>query len=172
MGDQCTPELGKLIGQSRMAFTIGYQGATPESFLKTLVSRGIKGLVDVREIPRSRKPGFSSAALARMLEINAIHYVHIASLGSPARTRELLKFNHDLSTFLRDYERHLASVPDALDALVTIASSEPTAIMCYERDPSVCHRSVITSELTRRGFEIRHLEVKPSPSEALAPISP
>jgi uncharacterized protein (DUF488 family) len=161
MGDQRIPEFGESIDQPRMAFTIGYEGATPESFLRTLVTRGIKGLVDVREVPRSRNPGFSSAALARMLESSAIHYVHIGSLGSPSSIRESLRLNHDLSAFFRDYERHLASVPDALEALETIASSEPTAIMCYERDPSACHRSIIASELNRRGFEIHHLEVNP-----------
>ena len=49
-------------------FTIGYEGATMESFLAALEGAGVRQVIDVRQLPLSRRPGFSKAPLAAALK--------------------------------------------------------------------------------------------------------
>jgi uncharacterized protein (DUF488 family) len=51
----------------RNLFTVGYEGESLESFLSTLRSNYINYLIDVREVPLSRKKGFSKTALSETL---------------------------------------------------------------------------------------------------------
>ena len=46
-------------------FTIGYEGLDIGAFMSLLAEHGIETVVDIRELPLSRKPGFSKKALAR-----------------------------------------------------------------------------------------------------------
>jgi uncharacterized protein (DUF488 family) len=63
-------------------YTIGYEETSAESFLKKLESAGVKMVLDVRELPQSRVPGFSKNKLAEKLHRHGIEYLHIRELGS------------------------------------------------------------------------------------------
>ena len=123
----------------------------------TLSARGIRLLVDVRELPVSRKSGFSKNSLMSMMESRGIQYIHVRNLGSPKHVREELKRTGDLRCFFDSYGRHLALVKEDIESLARMASQEPTAIMCLERDASKCHRSIIGSRMREMGFEITDL---------------
>jgi len=140
-----------------LIYTIGYEGRSLDVFSEELRSHGIKRLVDVREIAWSRKPGFSSKRLSEGLVSNGIEYLHLRSLGSPKALREELKRTDDFSDFAEAYKRHLESQRESFDILSKSACETPTAIMCFERDPAKCHRSIIASELGELGFTVRDL---------------
>lgn len=141
-------------------FTIGYEGATVDAFLDTLQQAGVKTLVDVRAVPLSRKPGFSKRALAAALAERGIAYRHLQRLGTPAEGRNAAR-KGDVATMRRIYLDHLTA-PDAtaeMAMLVDEARERPSALLCFEREPGACHRSVLIEQLGAADLEPVHLFV-------------
>ena len=68
--------------------TIGYEGSSLEDFVATLLAANINTLVDVREVPVSRRKGFSKNALREVLEDAGLTYVHLIGLGDPKEGRD------------------------------------------------------------------------------------
>lgn len=64
-------------------FTIGYGGLDIDTFMSLLTEHGVETIVDIRERPLSRKPGFSTKALASVLNLSDLEYVHLVNLGYP-----------------------------------------------------------------------------------------
>jgi len=62
-------------------FTIGYEGLGIDVFKALLAERGIETVVDIREVPWSRKPGFSKQPLESALRLAGIGCVHMVALG-------------------------------------------------------------------------------------------
>ena len=142
--------------------TIGYEGATIADFVATLRSDGVEMLIDVRDVPVSRKPGFSKTALARRLDEAGIRYVHLRDLGNPKPGR-LAGKQGDMQTFARIFRDHMAgdAAQRALDTALDIAGRASACLLCFERDPLRCHRTMVAEEMARRrGIEIRHLAVR------------
>ncbi len=131
-------------------YTIGYEGRGVESFVENLSRAGVDVLVDVRELPMSRKPGFSKSKLSRYVTDQGIEYLHLKSLGSPRDSRKKLRESGDFDTFSREYMDHLEGSSEDLGALVTLISSgRRAALMCFERDHAQCHRTLLVQELLR-----------------------
>ena len=138
--------------------TIGYQGATPEAFVRTLVEEGVGMLVDVREAPWSRRPAFTRAALAERLAAAGIAYRHERALGAPRPLRDRVRAGGDRAAFEAAYLAHLAAQDDTLDRLARELTGR-VALMCYERDVRECHRRLVADALQRRtGLTPRHLQ--------------
>lgn len=57
-------------------FTLGYEGLTIEAFIARLQAAQVKTVVDVRELPMSRKKGFSKTAFCTALATHGIAYLH------------------------------------------------------------------------------------------------
>jgi uncharacterized protein (DUF488 family) len=138
-------------------FTIGYEGATVGEFLAALQSAGVERVIDVRAIPNSRRPGFSKTPLRNALAEAGVDYVHLRALGTPADGRAAARAGrHD------DLERIYAGqleLPEAIAEgaqMVGLAEEKPTALLCYERDPAACHRSLLLSAVTPDA-EVVHL---------------
>lgn len=141
-------------------FTIGYEGATIDALIATLAAAGVQTLVDVRAVPLSRKPGFSKRGLAATLAEHGIGYRHLQRLGTPAEGRNAARAG-DTGTMRRVYLDHLES-PDAqaeMAMLVDQAQTSPSALLCFERDPGECHRSVLLEQIDTAGLETQHLFV-------------
>ncbi|RUA22066.1 DUF488 domain-containing protein [Billgrantia gudaonensis] len=66
-------------------FTAGYEGIDIDTFLKRLRDAGVDKVIDVRQYPISRKPGFSKTAFSSRLRAAGIDYEHIRELGCPSR---------------------------------------------------------------------------------------
>jgi uncharacterized protein (DUF488 family) len=64
-------------------FTVGYEGSKPSDLFASLQDNGITLLIDVREVPISRKPGFSKTSLSLGLDVAGIRYLHLKGLGDP-----------------------------------------------------------------------------------------
>lgn len=129
-------------------YTVGYEGRVVESFVKYLSEAGVKILVDVREMPVSRKPGFSKSKLARHVVDEGIDYLHLRSLGSPRESRKRLKESGDFATFSKEYVDHLEGSTEDLSALMDlVGSGKHAALMCFERDHTQCHRTLLVRKL-------------------------
>ena len=139
-------------------YTIGYEGRTISNLVDTLQKHNIKLLVDVRELPLSRKNGFSKTALKNHLNKAGIEYISIKELGTPKELRHDYRDKViDWKRFRELYIKYLNSHKDAIKKLEELARLKPTAIMCYEKDWKVCHRSIIAEYLEKDGFEVIHL---------------
>lgn len=142
--------------------TIGYEGAAIADFLATLLAAKINIVLDVRELPLSRRKGFSKTALATALAKESIEYRHFRALGDPKAGRDAAKAGH-FSEFRKIYARHLKTLgaKDALEKVSEIVASSNACLLCYEREPNHCHRSMIADELTKLGLvKVVHLGVK------------
>ncbi|MEO4043103.1 DUF488 domain-containing protein [Hoeflea sp. CAU 1731] len=143
----------------RIVYTVGYEGTDIERFVATLKAVGVQCLADVRAIPNSRKKGFSKRKLAARLEAEGIEYMHFQALGDPKPGREAARSGH-YDLFRAIYDAHLDS--DAAQAsirgLTTVAGEMVTCLLCFERDPTTCHRSVVAEEMSQRvGLEVFNL---------------
>jgi len=78
------------VANTAELYTIGYEGKAVQGFVEDLVRNGIEVLVDVRELPVSRKPGFSKSKLREQVASSGIDYLHLRSLGSPRRFKSVL----------------------------------------------------------------------------------
>lgn len=143
----------------RPIYTIGYEKALLTDVLATLTGAGVATLIDVRDRPISRRPGFSKRQLAAAIEDAGMRYVHLAALGTPPEGR-LANRRRDWERFWRIVEEKLACPEAELDLqrAAEIAWSAPSCLLCYEADWHVCHRRRISEILAQRhGFELRHL---------------
>ena len=140
--------------------TIGYEGSEIERFTATLIGAGIRQLADVREVALSRKKGFSKTALRLHLHRAGIEYLHFRNLGDPKAGREAAR-NGKHQLFRSIYLQHLdgGNAQEALASLATVAAGEATCMMCFERNPAECHRTLIGERLGLLGFSINHLFV-------------
>lgn len=132
----------------RDLFTIGYEGANIADFVATLKLKKVDMLLDVRELPVSRRKGFSKRALAEHLGKAGIIYRHDKRLGSPKEIRHKLYVDGDYDVFFRDFGKYLSSQMGLVEAL----SEELTgnvALMCYERDPQTCHRKMVAEAFSK-----------------------
>ncbi len=125
-------------------FTIGYEGVTQPELIASLEQAGVRRLVDVRALPLSRRPGFSKTVLSNGLKEAGIEYVSMKALGTPPDGRAAAR-RHDLESLRRIYAEQLA-LPEATVAgmqLRQMAHETPSAVLCYERDPTTCHRRLL-----------------------------
>ena len=150
--------------------TIGYEGASLDDFLATLGVAGVEQVIDIQDVPASRRPGFSKNALMRVLEYEGISYMHLKPLGDPKLGREAAREGRFVA-FEAIYREHLARPEgqEALRAAVIAANSAPSALLCYERSFEHCHRTLVANAMAALScFCIRNLGVqkKSRPSDA------
>ena len=140
--------------------TIGYQGATPDSFLRALKSARIALLVDIRAVASSRRPGFSKSKLSASVEEVGIDYLHLRALGTPADGRAAARAGKH-AEMRKIFLAHMKG-PDARDALDDLSeivrSGRRVCLLCFEADPLHCHRNIVAGMLAERlSVEIVHL---------------
>ncbi len=138
-------------------FTIGYEATTVPEFIAALQQAGVSQVIDVRAVPLSRKPGFSKNVLKAGLAEAGIDYVHLKPLGTPADGRTAARAgNHG------ELKRIYASQLDLPEAIVAakhmreLAAERPSALLCFERDPAQCHRSLLLASAAPDA-EVTHL---------------
>lgn len=137
--------------------TIGYEGRTVDQLIDDLGAHKVRQLIDVREIPLSRKNGFSKVSLGQALKKRGILYRHIPELGSPRVLRHAYKNGGSSVEFMDGYAAHLDRNGDAFEMMRDFALGVPSAIMCFERDYRACHRTILSERLSREGFHLTHL---------------
>jgi uncharacterized protein (DUF488 family) len=146
---------------ARTLYTIGYEKALLKDVLATLTATGVSTLLDVRDRPISRRPGFSKRQLAAAIEDAGMRYVHLAALGTPPEGR-LANRRREWERFWQIVDEKLARAEAELDLrrAAEIAAAAPSCLLCYEADWRVCHRRRIAEILTERhGFDVSHLAI-------------
>ncbi len=145
---------------TRTLWTVGYERfPVPGALIAALEEAGVEWVVDVRELPQSRRPGFSRRPLQDALADAGIVYEHRRELGNPAPLRATFRAGR-LIEGREGFRAHLRDGRDwALDALSDRISERPTAMLCLEDDPAECHRGVIIEELVLRHPDVRVVRI-------------
>lgn len=125
-------------------FTIGYEATTMGEFIAALETAGVERVIDVRALPLSRRPGFSKTPLRGALAEAGIDYVHLRALGTPAAGRDAARKGRH-AEMKRIYAGQL-ELPEAIAEgaqMLELARDKPSALLCFERDPAGCHRTLL-----------------------------
>jgi len=138
-------------------FSIGYEGKPLDAFINMLKQNGVERLIDVRQAPYSRKPGFSKKPLETNLFNAGIEYVGIPELGTDKSSRDAHKTDDNIAPILKEYKVKFEKNLAHYNQLKTLAQEKPSAIMCYEEDFRQCHRQFIEERLEGDGFKVIHL---------------
>ena len=120
---------------------------------------GVRQLVDVRTIPKSRRnPQFAQDQLAVSLEQRGIVYVHLPGLGGLRHARKDSINTGWKNASFRGYADYMQTdaFRTSLTKLIDTATT-PTVIMCAEAVPWRCHRSLIADALAARGVQVEHI---------------
>jgi uncharacterized protein (DUF488 family) len=152
---------------SMTLMTIGYEGADIHTFTTVLKVNNVTTLIDVRELPLSRKKNFSKSALAAAMEGSRISYLHLRALGCPREIRNDYHADGNWRLYSKRFNAYLGTQVDALDELQSICRLQNCCLVCFEADYRRCHRSLVTAALTRTcHVKVEHLTVRrPDPVE-------
>lgn len=140
--------------------TVGHSTRPVEALIEMLRAHGVKRLIDVRTIPKSRhNPQYNREVLERSLLDAGIAYEHEKALGGLRHPRKDSRNTGWRNESFRGYADYMQT-PEfdaALKGLVESAAGEPIVIMCAEAVPWRCHRSLISDALTARGYPVEHI---------------
>lgn len=153
--DILTPEELTVIDKQRRhfdepkLFSIGYEGKSLESYLKSLMINDIRVLCDVRKNAYSQKYGFSGCQLEKACKGVGIKYVHIPELGIESYMRKSLSTQEDYDELFDYYEKH--TLPKNWSYLLKvqgiIEQERRVALTCFEQNPKQCHRTRVARAL-------------------------
>jgi uncharacterized protein (DUF488 family) len=124
-------------------YTVGYEGLALEEFLLQLRRARVHTIVDVRDVPLSRKRGFSKTTLAAALDGAGMKYLHVHSLGCPKSIRDQYRMNRDWGAYTAAFRKHLRKQATAVSELANVCESRTVALLCYEADAGFCHRTYV-----------------------------
>lgn len=148
-------------------FTFGYEGLSIDEFIARLKQVGVQTVVDVRELPLSRKPGFSKSAFSCALHEAGISYTHIPALGCPRPIRDRYRKDGNWPAYVKAFGLYLAKQDEVVDQLAQIVAKTRACLVCFEADFNRCHRSIVARSVARSGrLRVAHLTLKGEIAEA------
>jgi len=137
-------------------YTIGHSTHSAEAFLALLRQHQMEAVADVRSSPFRRfNPQFNREVLEQFLKANGIRYVFLG--------KELGARSDDRSCYLdgRVQYARLAQTPlfqSGLDRVLHGAARYRVALMCAEKEPLECHRTLLVAKaLVTRGQPVMHI---------------
>lgn len=157
----------------RRAATIGVYGFSSMTFLQTLQEAGVGRLLDVRQRRGVRGAEYAWANserlqaalagagiayehrkdLAPTTELRRLQYREDARRGEGKRSRTLLA-----EEYVRRYTAEILDEVDLEPLVQRMPVDTATALLCVERDPVACHRSLIARRLEAdHGVTLEHL---------------
>jgi uncharacterized protein (DUF488 family) len=143
-----------------VVLTIGHSTRSIEEFIRLLKAHGVRRVIDVRTIPRSRhNPQFNRDTLSSALHRARIHYRHMPGLGGLRHARRDSTNRGWRNASFRGYADYMqtATFRRNLDRCIDLAKSERVVLMCAEAVPWRCHRSLIADALLIRGIAAREI---------------
>ncbi len=144
-------------------FTIGHSTRSLAEFIELLRDAGVRLLVDVRTMPRSRtNPQFNADSLPQALAPAGIDYLHIGALGGLRRRRRgSPPSSNDFweNASFRNYADYTASdeFRQGLESLRRLGETRCCAVMCAETLWWRCHRRIIADYLIAAGDTVAHI---------------
>lgn len=154
-------------------YTIGVYNSTEEVFFEKLVSNKIDIFCDIRQRRGVRGAQYkfvNSIKLQEKLSELNIRYLHVKQLAPTVEIRNIQKTIDKISfekkhnrrrlsdDFIREYKKIFDNYD--LDLFIDwLKANEARKIVffCVEEDPNACHRSIVSEELNKKGYEIRNL---------------
>ena len=136
---------------SSYLYTAGYEGLAIDEFVNRLRSQCIRTVVDVRELPLSRKKGFSKNSFREHLASEEIGYVHLSALGCPKAIRDQYRIDKDWSAYTRSFVAYLASQQSSLRELAKLSRLTTVCLVCFEADYLSCHRTYVARATNQLG---------------------
>ncbi len=136
-------------------FTIGYEGSTQPAVIAALRAAGVAHLIDVRAVPQSRKAGLSKRLLCASVEAAGMRYSHLRGLGTPKAGRDAVRHG-DVAAMQRIFAAHMQEPAAQYDLAraAEISAAEPACLLCFERDHTHCHRSIVAGMLGRHAVHL------------------
>ena len=153
--------------------TIGYQGASVPDLIAALRAAGVTTVLDVRAVPWSRRRAFAKRARDDSLAAAGIAYVHLGGLGNPKAGRDAARAGN-LAAYRAIYAAHLDTLGARvhLDEAAALASTGKACLLCMERDPQRCHRSLVADALARRlPLTVEDLDARAEPAQGALNLS-
>jgi uncharacterized protein (DUF488 family) len=141
-------------------FTIGHSNRPLEDFLEILKAYGIRRVIDIRTIPRSRhNPQFNREELRRSLHAAKIAYVHLKKLGGLRHARPDSKNLGWHNASFRGFADYMQTEEFqlGLERVLKLTATKPSALMCAEAVPWRCHRSLVADALLVRHVPVSHI---------------
>jgi uncharacterized protein (DUF488 family) len=128
-------------------FTVGYEGLDPKRFFALLARCGVEMIVDVRELPVSRKPGFSKGPLSGLCDGHEIEYEHFPELGCPRHIRHEYRDDGDWASYTVQFKAYLKTQVEALAKVAELSRKRRICLLCFEADFNFCHRTYVAQAL-------------------------
>jgi uncharacterized protein (DUF488 family) len=136
-------------------FTLGHSTHDWETFLALLKRHGITAVADVRSQPYGRLEHFRRQPLESALRVAGIDYVFLGRELGARRDEPECYVNGEA---LYDRVAQLPAFREGLDRLERGAAAHTIALVCAEREPLDCHRTVLVARhLAARGWRVRHI---------------
>jgi len=141
---------------TKTVYTIGHSNGTAERLLGLLNRHGITAVADVRSQPFSRfNPQFNREDFARVLKASGLEYLFLGhELG--ARSSNSACYRDGRAQYSL-----IAKTPlfeQGIERLQAAMEDRRVAILCAEKEPLVCHRSILIGRcLHEKGFDVRHI---------------
>ncbi|MDP4301848.1 DUF488 domain-containing protein [Leptothrix discophora] len=146
---------------STALYTFGYEGLTIEAFIERLQQARVQLIVDVRELPLSRKKGYSKTAFRAALAAAGIDYQHRPALGCPKPVRDRYKADGDWQAYTHSFLAYLSTQAPEIDALSRTALARQACLVCFEADFGFCHRTYVARAAHASGAPVvRHLTAR------------
>ena len=98
----------------------------------------------------SSKRGFSKNQLQALLAEMDIEYLHVKPLGAPKEIRDPLRAGGSWWEYVKGYNQVLKKQSAEVDALIKLAREKRICLLCFERNPAECHRSLVAREMEQR----------------------
>lgn len=153
-------------------YTFGYEGLTIEAFIDRLRQARVQLIVDVRELPLSRKKGFSKAAFREALAAAGIGYEHRPALGCPKPVRDRYKADGDWQAYTRSFLSYLSGQKAEIDDLSRSARAQQACLVCFEADFGLCHRTYVARAAHAAGAPaVHHLTARTVLADAPARLA-
>lgn len=142
--------------QQNPVYTIGHSTHSIETFLDLLRTHGVTAVADVRSAPYSRfNPQFNKGALEHSLKSHGIKYVFLGrELG--ARSEDPSCYENGRIQYSRLAQTELFK--SGLDRVMQGAREHRIALMCAEKEPLECHRTLLVARaLVERVVVVQHI---------------
>ncbi|MFB3887176.1 MAG: DUF488 family protein [Thermodesulfobacteriota bacterium] len=169
MGKKEKGQSSEELEESKRAFsilTIGHSTRSLEGFINLLETHGVRTIIDVRTVPRSRhNPQFNLDTLPDILSANGIGYEHMSGLGGLRRARSdspNMGWHNSSFRGFADYMQ-TEEFEKYLEKLIRLSRRKRICLMCAEAVPWRCHRSLIADALQVRGLSVGHIMSRGEP---------
>ncbi|MBW1910100.1 MAG: DUF488 domain-containing protein [Deltaproteobacteria bacterium] len=131
---------------SEVIYTLGTSTRKPAEFFSLIEIYGIKGIVDVRRFPQSKRfPHFNKDNIKKESERLGISYYWLGDLLGGFRTGGYESYKKE------------ASYLKGLKKVESMAKESVIVLICAERLPRKCHRFQIAKSLKVHGWEVIHI---------------